>query len=314
MKGYIVRRVLAMVPVVLAVAIFVFGLTHFVPGDPAALMAGGIKASPEQIEAIRVQLGLDRPIMVQLVDWLWSTARGDLGLSFFGKESVTTLIMSRVARTLWLGGLSMTFAIAFGFPLGVLAAWKANTWIDRVVMVYSTLGFSIPLFFLGFIFMLVFAVHLGWLPANGYISPREDLLQFVRHLIMPSIATGLVIMSLFTRMTRATVRETLNQDYIRTAREKGVREEFVLIRHALRNALLPVVTVVGASMAILLGGVVVTEQVFTIPGMGRLMVNAVQNRDFPLIQGIILLSALFHALINLLTDLTYAYLDPRIRY
>ena len=314
MKGYIVRRVLAMVPVVLAVAIFVFGLTHFVPGDPAALMAGGIKASPEQIEAIRIQLGLDRPIMVQLVDWLWSAARGDLGLSFFGKESVTTLIMSRVAPTLWLGGLSMTFAIAFGIPLGVLAAWKANTWIDRVVMIYSTLGFSIPLFFLGFIFMLVFAVHLGWLPANGYIPPQEDLLQFVRHLIMPSIATGLVIMSLFTRMTRATVRETLNQDYIRTARAKGVREEFVLIRHALRNALLPVVTVVGASMAILLGGVVVTEQVFTIPGMGRLMVNAVQNRDFPLIQGIILLSALFHALINLLTDLTYAYLDPRIRY
>ncbi len=314
MKGYIVRRVLAMIPVVLAVAIFVFGLTHFVPGDPAALMAGGIKASPEQIEAIRVQLGLDRPIMVQLVDWLWSAARGDLGLSFFGKESVITLIGSRVAPTLWLGGLSMTFAIVLGIPLGVLAAWKANTWIDRVVMVYSTLGFSIPLFFLGFIFMLVFAVHLRWLPANGYIPPEESVVQFIRHLIMPSIATGLVIMSLFTRMTRATVRETLNQDYIRTARAKGVREEFVLIRHALRNALLPVVTVVGASMAILLGGVVVTEQVFTIPGMGRLMVNAVQNRDFPLIQGIILLSALFHAFINLLTDLTYAYLDPRIRY
>ena len=303
-----------MIPVVLVVAVFVFGLTHFAPGDPAALMAGGIKASPEQIAAIRSQLGLDRPIAVQLGDWLWSSLRGDLGVSFFGKENVTTLIVSRVVPTLSLGALSMGFALVFGIPLGVLAAWKANSWIDRVVMIYSALGFSIPLFFLGFIFMLVFAVQLRWLPANGYVAPNENLADFFRHLLMPSIATGLVIMSLFTRMTRATVRETLNQDYIRTARAKGVREEFVLIRHALRNALLPIVTIIGASMAILLGGVVVTEQVYTIPGMGRLMVNAVQNRDFPLIQGIILLTAVFHAFINLLTDLTYAYLDPRIRY
>ena len=260
-------------------------------------------------------MGLNRPVLVQLGDWLWGIVRGDLGTTLaHGKKSVAEMIRSRVIPSISLALLTEAFAVIFGIPLGVIAAWKANTWIDRTVMVFSTLGFSIPLFWLGFIFMIIFAVQLGVLPATGYVPPSENLVEFLRHMIMPVAATGLVVMSLITRMTRATVRETLAKDYIRTARAKGLVETTVLIRHALRNAILPILTVTRRGFALLLGGVVVTEQVFAIPGMGRLMVGAISSRDFPLIQGTIVVVGFVYAIINLFVDITYAYLDPRIKY
>ena len=314
MTGYIIKRILAMIPVLLIVGLFAFSIMHLAKGDPAILLAGGQEATPDYIEKIRENLGLNRPLLVQLWDWFWGVIRGDFGESYVGRKDVMSLIVPRLLPTLSLAAFTEIFAVVFGIPLGVVAAWKAGSWIDRAVMALSTVGFSAPLFFLGFVLMIIFGVKLEWLPVAGYVAPTQDFSAFISRMVMPTLATGLVVMSWIARMTRATVLETLNEDYIRTARAKGLTENVVLIRHALRNAILPIVTVIGMVFAGLLGGVVVVESVFAIPGLGRLMVNAIQNRDLPLIQGVIMLSAVFISFMSLVVDVAYAYLDPRIRY
>ena len=313
MGTYIIRRTLATFPVLLVVALIVFALIHFAPGDPAAIIAGTF-AGEEQVERIREQLGLNEPLPVQLGIWFKNIVQGDLGTSLSGKKPVLEMIRDRMLPTFAVAILTDIFAVALGVPLGILAAWKANTWIDRVVMVFSTVGYSIPLFWLGFILMYVFAVRLEIVPVAGYVHPGENLGAFFHRLVLPVIATGLVVMALIARMARATVLEVLGEDYIRTARAKGLVESTVLIRHALRNAILPIITVIGVGFALLLGGVVVTENVFAIPGLGRLLVNAISHRDYPVIQGTILVLSAIYAVVNLMVDISYAFLDPRIRY
>ena len=313
MGTYIIRRTLATFPVLLVVALIVFALIHFAPGDPAAIIAGTF-AGEEQVERIREQLGLNEPLPVQLGIWFKNIVQGDLGTSLSGKKPVLEMIRDRMLPTFAVAILTDIFAVALGVPLGILAAWKANTWIDRVVMVFSTVGYSIPLFWLGFILMYVFAVRLEIVPVAGYVHPGENLGAFFHRLVLPVIATGLVVMALIARMARATVLEVLGEDYIRTARAKGLVESTVLIRHALRNAILPIITVIGLGFALLLGGVVVTENVFAIPGLGRLLVNAISHRDYPVIQGTILVLSAIYAVVNLMVDISYAFLDPRIRY
>ncbi len=313
MTGYIIRRLLAMIPVLLVVALVVFAMIHIAPGDPAALIVG-THATAEKYEMIRESMGLNEPMYVQLGIWLGNLVQGDLGESLFGKTSVTKMISQRIVPTFSVAAFTLLFAMSVAIPMGILAAWKSNTWIDRSVMIFTTLGYSIPLFWLGFILMWGFAVKLNWFPAIGYVAPTENLAKYFYHMILPVFATGLVVMALIGRMTRATMIETLSEDYIRTARSKGLTETRVLLAHALRNAILPIITVCGVSLALLLGGVVVTENVFAIPGMGRLLVNALSHRDYPVIQGTVLVFAAIIAVVNLLIDLSYGLFDPRIRY
>ena len=313
MTAYIIRRALATIPVLLVVSLVVFGLIHLAPGDPATLIAGH-EAEDWEVEALREQLGMNRPLPVQLGIWIKDILQGDLGRSIVTKNSVASLIRQWFVPTLSLAILTEVFAISAAIPLGVLAAWKANTWIDRAVMVFATLGFSIPVFWLGFLLIYFFAVRLDFFPAAGYVHPTEGFGPFLHRLILPAFATGLVVMALITRMTRATVREVLSEDYVRTARAKGLSENVVLVRHALRNAALPIVTVIGLGLAAVLSGAVVTEMVFAIPGLGRLLVNAITARDYPIIQGVILVISAVYVFVNLLVDISYAYFDPRVRY
>ena len=313
MQGYIARRLLATIPVVLVVAIFTFLLLRLTPGDPATMIAG-IEADEEHIAGIRRALGLDRPMHIQLAYFFRDLFRGDLGESVISGYPVTSLISERFVPTFSLAILTEIFAVFVGVPMGILAAWKANTWIDRSVMVFATLGFSIPVFWLGFLMIFLFAVKLGIFPAAGYVAPTEGFLPFLHRMIMPAVATGVVLMAFIARMTRATVLETLNEDYVRTARAKGLAEKAVLIRHALRNAALPILTVIGLGVAGVLSGVVITESVFAIPGLGRLLINSILARDYPIIQGVILVVSAVYVFINLLVDLSYAYFDPRVRY
>ena len=313
MGAYIIRRVLATIPVLLIVALIVFALIHFAPGDPAAILAGQ-EATMEEIEAIREGLGLNRPLPLQLGIWFKDILRGDLGESIISRHDVLTLVRQRAVPTISLAILTEIIAIGLAVPLGVLAAWKANSWIDRTVMVLASLGFSIPVFWLGFLMIYLFAVKLGWFPVAGYYNPSEGLWPWFHRLLMPAFATGVIVMALITRMTRATVLEILKEDYIRTAWAKGLASRTVLMRHALRNAALPIVTVIGIGLAGVLGGLVVTEQVFAIPGLGRLLVNAILARDYPIIQGTILVISFIYVIVNLLVDISYAYFDPRIKY
>ena len=313
MIAYLLRRLLATIPVMLVVALFVFALLHLSPGDPAAVIAGDY-ASPEDIERIRHKLGLDAPLHQQLGIWLWQVVRGDLGTSIFSNLPVSKLIGQRLEPTLTLTVCTMIFAVLLAVPMGVVAAWKAGTWIDRSVMVFAVLGFSLPVFWLGFLFIFGFALKLQILPVQGYVSIREGLWPCLRHLVLPSLTLGMVYMALIARMTRASMLEVLREDYIRTAHAKGLKPHVVLLLHALKNASLPIVTVIGVGVALLIGGVVVTESVFAIPGLGRLTVDAILHRDYPVIQGIILIFSAIYVLINLLVDLMYTVLDPRIRY
>ena len=313
MIAYLLRRLLATIPVMLVVALFVFALLHLSPGDPAAVIAGDY-ASPEDIERIRHKLGLDAPLHKQLAIWLWQVARGDLGTSIFSNLPVSKLIGQRLEPTLTLTACTMLFAVLLAVPMGVVAAWKAGTWVDRAVMVFAVLGFSLPVFWLGFLFIFGFALKLQILPVQGYVSLSEGLWPCLRHLVLPSLTLGMVYMALIARMTRASMLEVLREDYIRTAHAKGLKPQAVLLWHALKNASLPIVTVIGVGVALLIGGVVVTESVFAIPGLGRLTVDAILHRDYPVIQGIILIFSGIYVLINLLVDLAYMVLDPRIRY
>jgi peptide/nickel transport system permease protein len=313
MTAFIVRRLLATIPVMAVVAVFVFLLLRLAPGDPAALIAGD-DATSAAIEAIRQQLGLDRPIWEQFVIWLGNILRGDLGTSIFSNLPVSTLILQRLEPTLMLMVATLVVAISFAIPLGVLAAWKARTVVDRAVMVFAVLGFAIPVFLAGYVLMYVFSIQLRWLPVQGYKPLSQGLWASLQGLILPAIALGTTYIALIARITRASMLEVLSQDYIRTANAKGLATGRVLLLHALKNASVPIVTVIGIGIALLISGVVITETVFNIPGLGRLTVDAVLKRDYPIVQGLILVFAGTKVIINLLIDLSYAFLDPRIRH
>jgi peptide/nickel transport system permease protein len=313
MITYIVRRILATVPVMLVVAVVVFLLLHLSPGDPATIIAGE-SARTEDIERIRTSLGLDRPLPVQFLDWIGKLCRGDLGASIFNRRPVLALIGQRLEPTLALTALTMTLAVLVAVPLGTLAAWKAGTWIDRAIMTLAVAAFSSPVFMIGYGLVFGFALQWRLLPVQGFRSLAEGAGPFLRHLVLPSATLGLVFIALLARMTRSTMLEVLHEDYIRTARSKGLGTAPVLLRHALKNAALPIVTTIGIGIALLLGGVVVTESVFAIPGIGRLTIEAAAQRDYPVIQGVVLVASLAYVGVNLLIDLSYTILDPRIRY
>jgi peptide/nickel transport system permease protein len=313
MFAYIVRRILATIPVMAVVAIFVFALLYLSPGDPAAIIAGDT-ATVDDIARIRAKLGLDQPVYIQFGGWVWRLMQGDLGISIFTNLPVSKLIEQRLEPTAALTITTLIISVLAAIPMGMLAAWKAGSWIDRVVMVFAVLGFSTPIFVLAYLLIYVFAIEADLLPVQGYVSITLGFWPFLSHIILPSAALGMVFSALIARITRASMLDVLAQDYIRTAQAKGLSSEQVLIGHALKNAAIPIVTIIGIGVALLIGGVVVTETVFAIPGLGRLTVDAILRRDYPIIQGIILIFSAAYVLVNLLVDLSYTLIDPRIRY
>jgi peptide/nickel transport system permease protein len=313
MYNFILNRLLSTIPVLLVVAVLVFSLLRLTPGDPAAIMAGDA-ANAEQIERIRAGLGLDQPIVLQFGIWLGRVVKGDLGESFYFRIGVAELIRQRLEPTLALAALTILIAVLVSVPLGVAAAWRFGGWFDRALMGFSVMGFSVPVFVLAYLLIWLVSLKLGWLPVQGYRRLADGFLPFIRHLILPAVTLSVIYVALIARVTRASVLEALGEDYIRTARAKGLPEMRVLVRHALANAAVPIATVIGIGVAILIGGVVVTESVYAIPGLGRLTVDAVLARDFPTIQGVILFFSCVYVLVNLLIDVSYVFLDPRIRY
>jgi peptide/nickel transport system permease protein len=313
MLAFLGRRLLSTIPVLLIVAVLVFLMLRLTPGDPAAILAGDA-ATTEQIAQIRTTLGLDRSVPEQFLIWFGHLLRGDLGQSYYYKTEVTTLIGQRLEPTLSLALITITLAVVVAVPLGVVAAWRFGGWLDRGLMGFSVLGFSVPVFVLAYLLIWLFSLKLGWLPVQGYKRLSEGFGPWLYQLMLPSLTLSVIYIALIARVTRASVLETLGEDYIRTARAKGLPETKVLMRHALANAAVPIVTVIGIGIALLIGGVVVTESVYAIPGLGRLTVDAVLARDFPTIQGVILLFSFIYVLVNLLVDLTYVLFDPRIRY
>ena len=295
------------------VAVFVFLLLRFTAGDPAAIIAGD-SATAKDVADIREKLGLDQPIARQFVIWIGRILRGDFGESFFFKRSVAELITARLEPTLALATCTLILAVLIAVPLGVTAAYRRGSWIDRFVMGLSVLGFSVPAFVIGYALMYTFAIHFAWLPVQGYQRLADGFGGFIQRLVLPSFTLAIIYVALIARITRASVLEVLGAGHVRTARAKGLAELPVLLRHALRNASVPIVTVIGFGVAVLIGGVVVTESVFAIPGLGRLTVDAVLARDYPTVQAVVLLFSAVYVLINLLVDLTYTFLDPRIRY
>jgi len=313
MYAFLARRLLATIPVLLVVAVLVFLTLRLTPGDPAAVLAGDA-ASTDQIAKIRTTLGLDRSIPEQFTIWIGHLLTGDLGESYYYKTKVTTLIAQRIEPTLSLAAMTIVIAVLIAVPMGVLAAWRFGGWFDRTLMGFSVLGFSIPVFVLAYLIIWLFSLKLGWFPVQGYKRLADGFGPYLQHLILPSVTLSVIYVALIARVTRASVLETLGEDYIRTARAKGLAESKVLIRPALANAAVPIITVIGIGIALLIGGVVVTESVYAIPGLGRLTVDAVLARDFPTIQGVILLFSFVYVAINLLVDLSYVFFDPRIRY
>lgn len=317
MLKFLLQRLLALVPVLFTVAVIVFLILRLTPGDPAAVIADN-SATSEDIERIREQLGLTRPLWVQFGIWAAGVLQGDLGHSFYLNQPVTGLIAQRIEPTLSLALGTMLLAVAVAVPLGTLAAWRLGGWLDRLLSGFSVAGFSVPVFVVGYLLIYLFAIQLQWLPVQGYrrlLGPSsQGLGAWAAHLVMPWCTLAIIYIALISRVTRASVSEALTEDYIRTARAKGLRESAVLLRHALANAAVPIVTVIGIGMALLIGGVVVTETVYAIPGLGSLTVDAVLNRDFPVIQGVVLFFSGLYVLVNLLVDLSYLALDPRIRY
>ena len=313
MYAYIARRLLATLPVMAVVGIAVFLLLHLTPGDPAVVIAGDY-ARPEDIEKIRENLGLNEPLHVQFFSWVGALLSGDLGTSIFSNLPVAKLIGQRLEPTLALAIATIIFAILVAVPMGVIAAWRAGTMTDRVIMVFAVLGFSVPVFVIGYAMMWLFSITLGWFPVQGYKPIGEGFWPFLRSITLPTIALGIIYVALIARITRASMLEVLTEDYMRTARAKGLDNNALLIRHALRNASVPIVTIIGIGIALLIGGVVVTESVFNIPGLGRLTIDAVLRRDYPIIQGVILIFSGAYVIVNLIIDLSYTVLDPRIRY
>ena len=313
MTSYIVRRLFATLPVMAVVALFVFFLLRFAPGDPAAIIAGD-DATAESIAAVRAKLGLDRPMVEQFVVWVGQLLQGDMGVSIFSNLAVTRLIAQRLEPTVALTLSTLFVAVALAVPIGVVAAWKARKLVDRLAMAFAVLGFAMPTFVLAYILIYFFAVQWQLLPVQGYSPIREGFWPFVESLILPSVALGITYMALIARITRATMLDVLAQDYVRTAHAKGLAPNAVLMQHALKNAAVPIVTVIGIGVALLISGVVVTESVFAMPGIGRLTVDAIIRRDYPVIQGVILLFSAIYVIVNLLVDLSYRLFDPRIRY
>jgi len=311
--GFIAKRLLATIPVMGVVAVVVFLLLRLSPGDPAAVLAGDA-GSPEDVHRIRVALGLDRPIHTQFVIWIGQLARGDLGTSIISNIPVTRMISQRLEPTAALAVTTILFAVLVSVPMGVLAAWHHGTWVDRAVMAFSVIGFSVPVFVLGYLWIYGLAMSLKWLPVQGYVSISQGVWPFAQRLILPTLTLSVIYVALIARITRASVLEVMGEDYIRTAHAKGVADRRLLIRHALANAAVPIVTVIGLGVALLIGGVVVTESVFNLPGLGRLTVDAVLARDYPIIQGLILIFSSVYVLLNLVIDIAYTLLDPRIRY
>lgn len=310
---FLLKRSLATIPVMGMVALFVFVLLRLAPGDPAAIIAGDY-ATEGDIARIRTALGLDRPILVQLGIWFGRLLGGDLGTSIFSGLPVTALIAQRVEPTASLTAMTMVMSVLLAVPLGIVAAWRQGSWLDRGIMVFAVSGFSMPVFWLGFLLIWVFAIQLAWLPVQGFTPLSQGVWASLRHLVLPAVTLSLVFMALITRMTRASMLGVLQEDYVRTAHAKGAPPGVVLARHALKNASAPIVTIIGLGFALLIGGVVVTESVFAIPGIGRLTVDAILRRDYPVIQGVILVVSGVYVLLNLLVDVAYAILDPRVRY
>src|ERR1700739_1722785 len=313
MLAYVIRRILATIPVMAVVALFVFSLLYIAPGDPAAVIAGD-QATPADVERIRQSLGLDRPFVVQFGDWLWNILHANLGTSMFTGLPVTKLIAQRIEPTLSLMAVTLMFAISVAVPLGVVAAWRAGSLLDRSIMAFAVFGFSVPVFVVAYLLAYVFALELEWLPVQGYTPLSEGLGPWFSNLILPAIALGCVYIALIARITRAAMLEVLAQDYIRTARAKGIAQSGILFVHAAKNPSVAIVPVIGIGVALLIGGAVVTESVFVIPGLGRLTIDAILRRDYPVIQGIVLMFSFLYTLVNLMVDVTYTLIDPRIRY
>ena len=313
MGYYILRRLLASIPVVILVGVMTFSILHIAPGDPAVLMAGE-EATPADVEAMRVALGFDKPFIVQFGKWSGRLLQGDLGTSIFSQHTIVSLMKPRIEPTLSLAIIAISLSIIIGVPMGVLAAWNQGSFVDRGVMVFAVLGFSIPVFWLGFLFIWAFAVKIHLFPAVGFVSITDGVFPFLRSITLPALANAIPFSALVARMTRSTMVEVMQEDYIRTARAKGLTEAVVNVRHGLRNAAIPIVTVVGLVFAGLVGGAVVTETVFAIPGLGRLLVDGVVRRDYPIVQAMLMVVAVSYVFVNLAVDITYAFLDPRIRY
>ncbi|MDB5990280.1 MAG: transporter permease [Herbaspirillum sp.] len=313
MPIFLLRRLLAAIPVLGVVAVIVFALLHLSSGDPAIILAGD-GATPEQLDAIRVSMGLNKPLPTQFFIWIDHLLQGDLGTSLISNLPVAGMIADRFGPTLALCLSTIVIAVLVAIPVGILAAWQQGKPLDRLVMAASVLGFSVPVFIIGYVLILVFARGLGWLPVQGYQPLSAGLWPFLQRLILPTLALSSAYIALIARIVRTSVIEVMGEDFIRTARAKGLKESAVLINHALGNAAVPIVTIIGVSIAMLLGGVVVVESVFNIPGVGRLVLEAVLARDYPIIQALILLFSTLYVLINLVIDVLYSLLDPRIRY
>jgi peptide/nickel transport system permease protein len=310
---YALRRLLAMVPVLGVVGLFVFSLLYITPGDPALVIAGD-RATPDELDRIRVALGLNEPFLTRLTHWTLAVLRGDLGVSIFSNVPVTELIAQRLEPTLSLSVIAILVAVSAAIPAGALAALYAGRWPDRVLMGFAVLGFSVPVFVISYVLVMVFSLHLEWLPVQGFVSLREGFWPFLSHMILPGAALGSVYMALIARVSRASLLEVMGQDYIRTAKAKGLGTARIVVRHALKNAGVPIATIIGIGIGLLITGVVVTETVFAIPGLGRLVVDAILRRDYPVIQGVILFFAAAYVVVNFLVDLSYTWFDPRITY
>jgi len=313
MISYILRRILATVPVLLVVGLFVFSLLYLTPGDPAMVIAGDT-ATPEDIAKIRASLGLDEPFLQRLGGWLWRVAQGDFGVSIFSNLPVHVMIAQRIEPTLSLALTTLAITVTLALPMGIFAALKASTTVDRVIMGFAVLGFSVPVFVIGYLLILFFSVKLQWLPVQGFVSISQDPWTFLRHIILPSFTLAIVFIALIARIVRSSMLEVLSKDYIRTAKSKGLSMYSVVTSHALKNAAVPIVTIIGVGIGALITGVVVTETVFAIPGLGRLVVDAILKRDYPVIQGVILVFSFFYVMVNLLVDISYTFFDPRIKY
>ncbi len=313
MLTYIIKRLLATIPVLLFVGLFVFSLLYITPGDPAVIIAGDT-ATPEEVAAISHRLGMDEPFVVRLGQWFGAVVRGDFGVSVFSDVPVSSMIAQRIEPTLALSAMTLIIAIAMAIPIGVVAALNAGNAIDRSIMGLAVFGFSVPVFVIGYVLILLFALELEWLPVQGFVSFSESPYEFFRHLILPSAALGMVYTALIARIVRTSMLEVLSHDYIRTAKSKGLSMWRVVVSHALKNAAVPIATIVGIGVGLLITGVVVTETVFAIPGLGRLIVDAILRRDYPVIQGVILVFSFIYVVVNLLVDLSYTLFDPRISY
>jgi len=313
MLSFIARRLFATLPIMAVVAMVVFAILRMTPGDPAAIIAGDT-ATAEQLELIRQSMGLDQPIYMQFLIWVQQLLQGDLGVSLLSGVPVAEMVAHRMGPSLALTAATIVLSVVIAIPLGVVAAWQQGKLLDRGVMALSVLGFSLPVFVTGYLLILVFAIEMKWFPVQGYKSLSAGWWEFAKSLVLPTLALSTIYIALIARITRTSIIEVMGEDFIRTARAKGLKERMVLLRHALRNAAVPIITIIGVGIGLLIGGVVVTESVFNFPGLGRLVVEAVLARDYPVIQGLILLFSFIYIVINLVVDVMYTVFDPRIRY